>query len=101
MMRKVFYFSNVCVAVLLSASGSSGQQGGDPMNYMTPEMTIPEVRIFSDINLLQKRIPGSLSIIQNKELHLKNPLSGNEVFRRSPGVHVVDEEGAGLRTNIS
>ena len=101
MKGKVIIISKVCAAMVWFSLPVYGQEVADTFRYLTPEMAIPEVRIFSDPTLLQKRIPGSLSIIQNKELKLMNPLSGNEVFRRSPGVHVVDEEGAGLRTNIS
>ena len=35
-----------------------------------------------------------------KEIRLLKPVNGNEVFRRVPGLNVVDEEGVGLRANI-
>jgi Fe(3+) dicitrate transport protein len=45
-------------------------------------------------------LPGSASIISHNDLRSSVPLSGNEVLRNVAGVHVVEEEGAGLRTNI-
>jgi Fe(3+) dicitrate transport protein len=45
-------------------------------------------------------LPGSVSIIGEKQLESVQPLSGNEILRNIAGVHVVEEEGAGLRTNI-
>ncbi len=45
-------------------------------------------------------LPGSANTISSRELKVVSPLSGNEVLRQITGVHVVEEEGAGLRTNI-
>jgi Fe(3+) dicitrate transport protein len=45
-------------------------------------------------------LPGSACVVTEKELKNIQPLSGNDVFRNISGVHVVEEEGAGLRTNI-
>lgn len=53
----------------------------------------------SRIGLL-RYLPGSASIVGLEELQATLPLSGNEVLRNIPGVHVVEEEGAGLRANI-
>jgi Fe(3+) dicitrate transport protein len=59
-----------------------------------------QVSIIADRKGLFEKVPGSLCYIDNKHILSINPVSGNEVFRRSPGVHVVDEEGIGLRANI-
>lgn len=45
-------------------------------------------------------LPGSAGFITPKDLEFSVPQSGNEVLRNVPGLHVVDEEGAGLRINI-
>ena len=45
-------------------------------------------------------LPGSASIVTNAELRSASPLSGNEILRNVTGVHVVEEEGGGLRANI-
>ncbi|HRG65031.1 MAG TPA: TonB-dependent receptor plug domain-containing protein, partial [Saprospiraceae bacterium] len=59
-----------------------------------------EVLILGKSDRLFGKIPGSASFIPTKEMQRINALSGNEVLRRSPGVHVSDEEGLGLRANI-
>ncbi len=61
---------------------------------------IPQFEVTGSRNYSLRRLPGSASRIDKKEIEQLAPLSGNELFRRVPGVHVVDEEGAGLRTNI-
>jgi Fe(3+) dicitrate transport protein len=47
-----------------------------------------------------RMLPGSVSIVGRKELEERLPLSGNELLRSISGLHVVEEEGAGLRLNI-
>lgn len=46
------------------------------------------------------RVPGSAAIVGAAEIQSRQPVSANEVLRSVPGVHVQDEEGAGLRANI-
>lgn len=46
------------------------------------------------------RFAGSGSVVTARELEIQRPLSANEVLRALPGVHVQEEEGAGLRANI-
>ena len=46
------------------------------------------------------RYAGASSIVQESRLRNTLPLSGSEVLRSVPGVHVQDEEGLGLRANI-
>ena len=48
-----------------------------------------------------QHIPGSGTVITNAYLKRSHPLSGNEALRSVSGVHVVDEDGLGLRPNIS
>ena len=45
-------------------------------------------------------LPGSVAIVKPAELTRTQPTSGNEILRNIAGVHVVEEEGAGLRANI-
>lgn len=46
------------------------------------------------------RVPGSAELINFRQIQNISQLSGNEVIRSVSGVHVVDEEGLGLRANI-
>jgi Fe(3+) dicitrate transport protein len=62
--------------------------------------TMPHVNVIADRKGIFEKVPGSLTYISQEHIRQINPVSGNEVLRRSPGVHVVDEEGLGLRANI-
>ena len=46
------------------------------------------------------RLPGSAAIVGAHDLQLRQPISANEVLRSLAGVHVQEEEGAGLRLNV-
>lgn len=61
---------------------------------------MPHVNILAHKEGIFENVPGAASYIDREEIELVNPVSGNEVFRRSSGVHVVDEEGLGLRVNL-
>ncbi|MEZ4771646.1 MAG: TonB-dependent receptor [Bacteroidia bacterium] len=61
---------------------------------------MPQVSIFQKSYGLFNHIPGSVGYLDKKIITRIQPLSGNEVFRKVPGIHVVDEEGLGLRANI-
>ncbi|MDX1906225.1 MAG: TonB-dependent receptor [Bacteroidia bacterium] len=61
---------------------------------------MPNVNILGKSSRLLRDLPGSAGYVSTHELDLLAPVSGNEALRRVPGVHVVDEEGAGLRVNI-
>lgn len=61
---------------------------------------MPLVQLISNNQRVLLNVPGSVSIIKSKELKNISPISGNEVFKKIPGIHVVDEEGVGLRMNL-
>ncbi|MFZ6664223.1 TonB-dependent receptor domain-containing protein [Cytophagales bacterium SYC-11] len=61
---------------------------------------MPQITILSSKDRLFTKTPGSVGYINNSELKLLNPISGNEALRRVSGLHVVDEEGAGMRVNV-
>jgi Fe(3+) dicitrate transport protein len=63
-------------------------------------MEMPQVVIIGKKDKLFTQVPGSVSIIDPKELKQTAAITSNEVLRKLPGLHVVDEEGAGLRLNI-
>jgi Fe(3+) dicitrate transport protein len=46
------------------------------------------------------RLPGSAAVLNNASIRLAFPVSGNEVLRKVSGLHIVDEEGIGMRANI-
>ncbi|MEX0981959.1 MAG: TonB-dependent receptor [Bacteroidales bacterium] len=64
------------------------------------ELLLEEVVVTGSRVGLLRYLPGSANIVQQRELAIAAPVSANEILRNIPGVHVVDEEGAGLRVNI-
>ena len=46
------------------------------------------------------RIPGAASAVGPRQLELMQPLSAGDALRTIAGVHIQEEEGAGLRANI-
>ncbi len=70
------------------------------ITFEEEEIIIPEILIIGKSDRLFSQTPGSATHLNAKELSMIHPLSGNEVLRRSPGIHVPDEEGVGMRANI-
>lgn len=67
----------------------------DQDNLMIEQVVISGSRVG-----LLRYLPGSATFIDKKDLKTIIPLSSNDVLRTMTGIHVVEEEGAGLRTNI-
>ena len=62
---------------------------------------MPQIELIAVKNdQLFRKIPGSVSLIKNKQINIISPISGNDIMKKIPGLNVVDEEGAGLRINI-
>ena len=100
MFRGSFLISLV-LAVFSFTSFSLAQQGNTtPRDTVWPVYEMPQIDIIGRKPGLLDRVPGSANIITEQQFKRVEPLSGNELFRRVPGVHPVDEEGAGLRLNI-
>jgi Fe(3+) dicitrate transport protein len=64
------------------------------------EVEMPQFAIIADKDRVFSKVPGSVSFIDREAIKNLKPISGNEVLRRVPGLHVVDEEGLGMRVNI-
>lgn len=79
---------------------TSGQLEKLDLSLEEDVQAMPQVTVIASKDRLFSKVPGAVSYINKKELQMLQPISGNEALRRVPGVHVVDEEGAGLRTNI-
>ncbi|MFN4000187.1 TonB-dependent receptor domain-containing protein [Algoriphagus sp.] len=61
---------------------------------------MPQFSLVANRDRIFSKVPGSVSFLDKNEIKSLKPISGNEVLRRMPGVHVVDEEGVGMRVNI-
>jgi Fe(3+) dicitrate transport protein len=46
------------------------------------------------------QLPGAATVVSQEEMDATGPVHANEALRRVPGVHMLDEEGLGLRLNI-
>lgn len=58
------------------------------------------ISVVGNANALQ-RVAGSATSISQREIQQTQPLTTPEMLRRVPGVTVRDEEGMGLRLNVS
>jgi Fe(3+) dicitrate transport protein len=73
---------------------------GDLVINLTPDNLLLEQVVVSGSRVgVLRYLPGSVTFIDKAQLESVQPFTGNEIFRMA-GLHVVDEEGAGLRTNI-
>jgi len=62
--------------------------------------SMPQITVIASRDRLFSKTPGSVGYVSKKELQQLNPLTANEALRRVAGVHVVDEELAGMRLNV-
>lgn len=77
-----------------------GQMSEVNLVFEETGVEMPQFDVIANKDRVFSRVPGSVTFIDKREIKTVNPLSGNEVLRRSPGVHVVDEEGLGMRVNV-
>jgi Fe(3+) dicitrate transport protein len=94
----LFFFLLVAGFSHLNAQEKKMQSATSQSDSIRKEM--PQVVIIGKKDRLFTQVPGSLSLIDPKELKQTAALTSNEVLRKLPGLNVVDEEGAGLRLNV-
>ncbi len=81
-------------------SGMLLAQEFDARGDSTKELSMPQIEILSHRDRVLSKVPGSVAVIDFRSIQKIAPVHGNELFRKIPGLNVVDEEGAGLRINI-
>lgn len=92
-MRSFFLqFLLICLPGILLAQPS---QPSDSLR----KRAMPQIEVIGSPDRITQ-IPGSAKLIGSDQIRRTTPVSGNEIIRFMPGVHVVDEEGLGLRANI-
>ncbi len=79
---------------------TAGTEAKLDITLQPDQRVLPQIYIVGKHDQLFKKTPGSISYLDKEEIARIRPISGNEVFRRIPGLSVVDEEGVGLRVNI-
>lgn len=72
----------------------------EPASDSTMTVEGPNIVIIAQKDRLLSGVPGSANYLKPLEMKRIAPITGNEVFRKVPGINAVDEEGAGLRANI-
>ncbi|MFU8807024.1 MAG: TonB-dependent receptor family protein, partial [Bradymonadaceae bacterium] len=61
---------------------------------------LPQIDVIGRAREELRAVPGSATVVTEEDIGETAPLSANEVLRTVPGVHVVEEDGIGLRPNI-
>lgn len=78
--------------------------GGEVQNleviFEEEGIEMPQFAVIADKNRIFSKVPGSVTFLDKEAIKNLNPISGNEILRRVPGLHLVDEEGLGMRVNI-
>lgn len=99
----------IIFAFLISVSSLIAQVNPEKVTYETIDDSLqsvlatyemPTIKVLGEKPRLMSDLPGSATFISSKKINLLQPISGNEVFRTVPGIHVLEEEGPGLRANI-
>lgn len=86
--------SIIALAVAMIFVGSNSANASQPGN------TLATVEVIgAETNL--PTIAGTANVVSEVDIETSRPVTVNEVLRRVPGVNVRDEEGFGLRPNIS
>jgi Fe(3+) dicitrate transport protein len=105
----IFFLNGLQDNVVLGVQGIGYKTTYYTFNGSDYELSIdiePDVLLLEQVIVSGSRVgllrylPGSASIVTAQEIKTTMPMSGNEIFRNMSGVHVVEEEGAGLRINI-
>ncbi len=89
-------FLIVCFSSLYAQKNSKLKGNTDSLRVFQ----IPQIDIISQRDGIFGRLPGSADYLNEVQLQRLAPLTGNEILRKVTGIHVVDEEGAGLRMNL-
>ena len=88
----------LCVMGMLS--GMVLAQEFDARRDSAKEVSMPQIEILTQRDRILSKVPGSVAVLDFRSIQKIAPIHGNELFRKIPGLNVVDEEGAGLRINI-
>lgn len=65
-----------------------------------PALVAPTVDVIGRAPRALDRIPGTASLLRREDLRQLAPQSSSDVLRTVPGLHIVAEDGLGLRMNL-
>lgn len=97
---KVEVMKKMIMLVMVSVISVMAQAQSSETSDTTSAVEMPQIEIVSQRDRLLSTVPGSVAIIELRSIRKIAPVSSNELFRKIPGLNVVDEEGVGLRLNI-
>jgi Fe(3+) dicitrate transport protein len=83
----------------LTAAPAAGGEFRLDFDLVPAPIEIGEISVVARKERALARVPGSAEIVTATQLLKQVPLSGNEVLRSVPGIHIQEEEGLGLRLN--
>jgi Fe(3+) dicitrate transport protein len=98
--RRLFSLSALVFLFLLPGYWAWSQAADTEAADTLKSYDMPEVRVLGEKPRLMSDIPGSAAYIRPATLKAIQPINGNEVLRMVAGLHVVEEEGIGMRANI-
>ena len=90
----------VILCWMAMVSGMVLGQEFDAREDSSKAQSMPQIEILAQRDRILSKVPGSVAVLDIKCIRKIAPMHGNELFRKIPGLNVVDEEGAGLRLNI-
>ena len=85
--------------VMFTSYDGFTQNKGDE-NDSSKIIPMPQIQVLLQRDRLLSKVPGSVFVLDTKTIKKISPTTSNELLRKVTGLHVVDEEGAGLRLNI-
>jgi len=98
--KRLFSLSALVFLFLLTGNWVWSQAADTPTADTLKAYDMPEVRVLGEKPRLMSDIPGSATFIRPATLKSIQPINGNEALRTVAGLHVVEEEGIGMRANI-
>lgn len=97
MNRKIILKGLLSATTLMSFSALAQQNEAETD---TLSVKIQEIEVVRKNNRLFTDVPGSVIVNTENDIKKAAPLNISDVLRKNSGINVVDEDGAGLRTNI-
>ncbi|MBA2662054.1 MAG: TonB-dependent receptor [Bradymonadaceae bacterium] len=107
--RSLVWFAVLGLSPAYVAAQQSGEtivievdgESGSAKASSTSAVRLPQIEVIGQDPGQLESVPGSAAVITADDLEQQTPLSVNEALRNVAGVHIVEEDGIGLRPNIS
>lgn len=87
-------------STMLRVTVGAGEVTSVELRLSASPADLASIRVIGSASDALDRLPGSAASVSAERLASQQPLSANDVLRTVAGVHIQEEEGAGLRVNI-